>query len=499
MAILKILICGGGFAGPALAYWLARSGHRVVIVERFPALRATGAQIDLRAQGIEAVKRMGLLDVVRSKLVNEAGTSFVDSQGNTVGTIMANKTGKGAQTFTSEYEIMRGDFVRILYDATKDNVEYIFGKSVESFEQDDKKVVAHFSGGSSDTFDLLVGADGQGSRVRKAILPSGSPEPYRRLGMHLAYWIIPRIETDDNISKTYISPGGRMIMSRNHSPTETQVYFGLRGGSEELSSIHRASVEQQKEFWTQRFCGAGWQTDRFLEGMKTAENFYCQEIAQVCTDTWYKGRVVLLGDAAYGPSPASGMGTTGSLVGAYVLAGEISRNTENLPQAFANYHETLRPFANEIQKVNMNPYVLRLVMPDTQWGISVIHFMTRLTCFLRIPELMARFSKEENGGWKLPEYPELRLESRSTQRESLTLETSQRLSSALLAASHTADESKRSLSGNLTQRSKERQHETGSMLHGYTRETDNNSGLEEPSRSPLLEQKKSRSCGCTIV
>lgn len=408
MARLKILICGGGCAGPALAYWLARTGHRVVVVERFPAVRATGAQIDLRAQGIEVVKCMGLLDVVRSKRVDEEGVSFVDSQGNVKATVMANKSGKGAQTITSEYEIMRGDLVRILHDATKDDVEYIFGKTVDSFEQDEKEVVAHFSDGSSDTFDLLVGADGQGSRIRKAILPSDSPDPYRRLGVHLAYWFIPRTETDDNISKAYHSPGGRVIMHRSHNPTESQVYFMLRDDSKELCDIPRASVEQQKEFWAQRFRDAGWQTetDRFLEGMKTTDNFYCQEAVQVCTETWHKGRVVLLGDAAHCPSPFTGMGTTSSLVGAYVLAGEINRNTENLAQAFANYDETLRPFVNEIQR--FYPFALGLAMPKTQWGISVIHFVVGLLCFLRIPDLAARFSKEERGGWKLPDYPELK-------------------------------------------------------------------------------------------
>src|SRR3954463_15782837 len=110
---LKILICGGGVAGPALAYWLARGGHRVVVVERFPALRATGAQVDLRGQGIEAVRRMGLLDAVRSKLVDEAGVAFVDNRGRTRATIMANTSGRGRQSLTSEYEIMRGDLVRI--------------------------------------------------------------------------------------------------------------------------------------------------------------------------------------------------------------------------------------------------------------------------------------------------------------------------------------------------------------------------------------------------
>ncbi|KIX04836.1 uncharacterized protein Z518_05707 [Rhinocladiella mackenziei CBS 650.93] len=344
MAFLKVLICGSGCAGPALAFWLARAGHRVVIIERFPALRASGAQIDLRAQGIEVVKRMGLLDTIRGKLVDEEGVSFVDTRGNVLGTVMANKSGKGGQSLTSEYEIMRGDLVRILYEATMNNVKYIFDKTVERFEQDENQVVAYFSDDSSDTFDLLVGADGQGSH-----------------------------------------------------------------DSRDLSSIPRAPVEQQKEFWAQRFLGAGWETDRFLEGLKTTGNFYCQEIVQVLIDKWYKGRVVLLGDAAYCPSPFSGMGTTGSFVGAYVLAAEINRNPENLAQAFANYEKTLRPFVNEIQKVNTS--FLRFTMPDTKWGIAILHFITRLVCFLRIPEIIAKLSKEEKGGWKLPDYPELKLGS----------------------------------------------------------------------------------------
>ncbi len=405
-APLKILICGGGCAGPALAYWLARGGHRVVVVERFPALRASGAQVDLRGQGIEAVKRMGLLDIVRSKLVDEAGVAFVDSRGQVKATIMANTSGRGAQSLTSEYEIMRGDVVRILHDATKESVEYGFDKSVERFEQDDKQVIAYFSDGSSDTFDLLVGADGQGSRIRKAILPPTSPDPVRRMGMHMAYWFIPRTETDGNIRGTYNAPGGRMIFRRSHNPTETQVYFVLRDDSEESSEIHRAPVERQKQFWTEEFRNAGWQTDRFLEGMKTTESFYSQEVVQIRADTWSKGRVVLLGDAAHCASPFSGMGVSGALVGAYVLAGEIGRNAENLPQAFANYEKTLRPFVNEIQDVK--PFLLRLGIPETQWGIAVFHAVTGLACLLRLPDLIARFSvQDRDGGWKLPEYPEL--------------------------------------------------------------------------------------------
>ncbi|KAG2171398.1 hypothetical protein INT43_009059 [Umbelopsis isabellina] len=407
MAPLNVLICGGGCGGPALAFWLARSGHHVTIVERFSSLRAAGAQIDLRSKGIEVVKRMGIIDAVRSKLVHEEGTSFVDAQNRDKATVMANTSGAGSQTLTSEYEIMRGDLVQILYDATKSDVKYVFGVSVDRFEQFEDHVLVHFSDGRSETFDLLVGADGQGSRIRKAILPANTPEPYNRLGIYFAYWFVPRTEMDTNICKIYHTTGSRAVMTRSHNEADTQVYFATKDDSEELRSIPRAPIEQQKEFWAQRFSGAGWHTDRFIQGMKDSSFFYCQELVQVKADTWYKGRVVLLGDAGYCPSPVTGMGTTASFVGAYVLAGEISRNPQNLSEALANYEKTLRPFVNEIQGINKT--VIRSVFPQTQLGISILHFIAGLVCFLRIPELFAKYESNDKGGdWDLPDYPELK-------------------------------------------------------------------------------------------
>jgi 2-polyprenyl-6-methoxyphenol hydroxylase-like FAD-dependent oxidoreductase len=403
---LKVLVCGAGIAGPALAFWLVRAGHQVTVAERFPVLRAAGAQVDLRGQGIEAAKRMGLLDTIKTMLVDEAGVAFVNAKGRPRATIMANTSGQGPQSLTSEYEIMRGDLVRVLFDATKNDTDYRFDTSVDHFAENDERVIAHFADGTSEDFDLLVGADGQGSYVRRAILPPDA-DPYRRMGIHMAYWFIPRMPSDTNIRDTYNAPGGRMVMRRSHNATETQVYFVLREESEEASDVHRLSIGRQKAFWTDRFRDAGWQVDRFIDGMQSTDFFYSQEVVQVRTETWSKGRVVLLGDAAHCASSFSGMGISGSFVGAYVLAGEIIRNPSDIAQALANYDRILRPFVDEIQAA-VKPSLLRLGMPKAGWQISAFHAVTALAVSLRIPDLISKISPEDrDGGWRLPSYPEL--------------------------------------------------------------------------------------------
>lgn len=409
---LKVLICGGGCAGPALAFWLSRAGHDVTVVERFPVLRATGAQIDIRDQGISVAERMGLLEKIRGITVDEDGMAFVDEQGGVLGTMMANKTGKGAQVFTSEFEIMRGDFVRLLYDETKDRVKYVFGTTVERHEQKGESVVAYFSDGTSEEYDLLVGADGQGSRVRASIMPEGAPDEHRRFGLYGAYFFVPRLETDSNLSTVCSAVGGRMTLRRTHSETESNAVIFMADDSPDLRSLPRAPVEKQKEVWRQRFQGIGPPTDRLLEGMEGTDNFYCVEIVQIRTPTWYKGRVVLLGDAAHCPSPFAGAGLSCSLVGAYVLAGEICKNPGEPDRAFSNYERAVRPFAEKVQD-SVTPFGISMGMPKSWLGVAVLRFVMRAVLFLRLPELVASVWGEEKGGWNLPEYPEMEAMARA--------------------------------------------------------------------------------------
>jgi 2-polyprenyl-6-methoxyphenol hydroxylase-like FAD-dependent oxidoreductase len=193
MAPLKVLIVGGGIAGNALAFWLSKLGHDTTVIERFSSLRATGLQVDLRGHGIEVLKRMGLEQSFRSKAASEQGIQMVDSTGKRRGYFPANKSGKGAQSFTSEFEIMRGDLCRIIHDATKDRAKYVFGTSVEIIEEKHGAVHVKFADGKKDQFDLLVGADGQWSRTRKMMFANDKTDGFVPLnGMCVAYFTMAR-------------------------------------------------------------------------------------------------------------------------------------------------------------------------------------------------------------------------------------------------------------------------------------------------------------------
>lgn len=202
----KILVVGAGFSGLSAAYWLGRHGHQVVVIERSADLRDSGAQVDLRGQGVEVVRRMGLLDQVAAQQVHEAGFAMVDADGTVRSRMMADSSG-GTESITAEYEIMRGDFLRILHDAVAEVAEIRFDAMIEQMEETEDHVEVRFCDGSTDTFDLLIGADGQGSRIRRGILSADAPDPYRRSGVNVSYWTVPREETDTDVATMYNAPG----------------------------------------------------------------------------------------------------------------------------------------------------------------------------------------------------------------------------------------------------------------------------------------------------
>ncbi|KAH8592351.1 hypothetical protein B0O99DRAFT_244191 [Bisporella sp. PMI_857] len=420
MVPLKVLISGGGVAGNALAFWLSKLGHDVTVVERFSSLRVTGLQLDLRGHGIEVMKRMGLEQAFRSKSAPEQGIQIVDSSNTRRAFFPANKSGKGPQNFTTEFEIMRGDLCRLIYDATKDRTKYIFGTSVESFEEKDSAVEIRFADGKTNHFDLWVGADGVGSRTRKLMLGSGTADKFYPVksgesAVYVAYFTIPRPlqKGDQYIATSYMAPGRRGVMTRRSNPDSLQVYLGCTSASERLKKARPGDMKEEKAALAEIFAGAGWQIPDIVKDMMDAGDFYCERMGLIKLDSWSRGRVVLVGDAAYCPSANTGMGTTSSMVGAYILAGEIGKhcgglasggdNKDGLTTAFKAYEEKFRPFMDQVQKGVLES---GSVYPSSAFGIAVINILLGVVSRFNF-NLGKWILKEGVKDWDLPDYKEL--------------------------------------------------------------------------------------------
>ncbi|KAG6358508.1 hypothetical protein INS49_014392 [Diaporthe citri] len=418
MARLKVLICGGGIAGNALGFWLTKSNHDVTVVERYPDLRVTGLQLDLRGPGIEVLKRMGLDEGFRAHAAKEEGTRVVSSSGRELAYFPANKSGQGAQSITSDYEIMRGDLTRLLYGTSKAKV--LFGTSIESYEDKRDCVEVVFSDGKTEQFDLLVGADGQWSRTRNMMIGKDTPDPmhFLRDNVYIGYYTIPKeMEPGDNYdANVFLATGGRMIFCRRSDPHKIQAYFEVMkgGATERLAQAHRGGVAGEKAALAEIFRGAGWRTEEFLRGLEEADDFYMERLAVVKLDSWSKGRVVLVGDAAHCPTAATGMGTTSAMVGTYILAGEIEKHCgasggkEGLAVALEEYDQKLRPFITRVQKGVVEGSRVFDLVPTSWVGTAFLHVILRLVMLLRLMSIVGWFFQEDGGDeWRLPEYDEM--------------------------------------------------------------------------------------------
>ena len=191
MSDLRVLVSGAGVAGPTLAFWLARAGAHVTVVERAPGLRKAGQNIDIRRAGVKVIRRMQLEDAIRSKTTLEQGIAFVNGQNRKRAEFPVDTSGNGL-SFTSEIEILRGDLAQIPYDATRKEVECLFGDHVMSItEQDDVVSVGFAKEPEKRDFDLFVAADGVDSSTRALAFGDGEKYAVRSIGQYTSFFTIP--------------------------------------------------------------------------------------------------------------------------------------------------------------------------------------------------------------------------------------------------------------------------------------------------------------------
>jgi 2-polyprenyl-6-methoxyphenol hydroxylase-like FAD-dependent oxidoreductase len=338
-----VLISGAGVAGLALAYWLRRLGFTPVVVERAPAPRDGGQAVDLRGAAIEVARRTGILDAARTARTGTRGMSYV----NAAGKRLASLDGAFGIIDPHDVEIVRGDLVAILYEAARNDVEYIFNDSISSLTDGADGVAVTFERSAPRTFHLVVGADGLHSRVRG--LAFGPEQRFiGHLGLYLAVFTIPNELELDHWQLIYVTPGKSVTVTSARENREARAVFFF--ASEPLDYDYRDRGQQQ-ELLAAAFSGGGWEVPTLLRAMHAAPDFYLDSVGQVRMGSWSAGRVTLAGDAGYCPSPLSGQGSSLALVGAYVLASELSAAGGDHHDAFGRYQERMQNFVGRNQQI----------------------------------------------------------------------------------------------------------------------------------------------------
>ena len=344
----RVLISGASIAGPALAYWLHRYGFDVTVVEKAHQIRGGGQAVDFKGPIHRTVlTRMGILDAVQAADVPNADGITVNAAGKKVGTIPGAFAG-------GEINVPRGDLARILYSLTAESVRYLFDDSITTLTESDTGIDVTFNRSAPETFDLVVGADGMHSHVRA--LAFGPESDYVT---HLGYYyVLADLETGPD-DMMYNEPGKMAAIGGPKAPA----FFVF---ASDLLPAARDRVDRQKQQVVDAFAGSSWRVPELMAQIPTAEEFYLDSISRATLENYSRGRVVLLGDAAYG-NALGGFGTGLALVGAYVLAGELAQAHGDHRVAFPAYENNIRDYAAVSQKVNAG----RLLAPRTRLGIRL--------------------------------------------------------------------------------------------------------------------------------
>ncbi|RJQ71905.1 FAD-dependent oxidoreductase [Pseudonocardiaceae bacterium YIM PH 21723] len=340
----RVLIVGAGVAGPTLAFWLAHHGFRPTVVERSRELRAGGQAIDVHGRAVDVLEKMGLLEAANARRTGIRGMDFVDGRGR----VLARTEGfslTGGVAGSRDIELMRADLATLLLDATRESVEYIYGDRPTAIEQTDTEVTVTFGSGEVREFDLVVGADGARSATRSMAFPPGSWRLHR-LGRYIAIGKITNF-LDYDRWETFHAAGQDRRVCYFAGAGSTRAMFTRTDPTLDVDEHDGQSLRARLRT---HFQHDGWETRRLLDEVTADDDFYFDDLRQVHMDSWHRGRVVLVGDAGYCASPASGLGTTLAMVGAYVLAGELAAAEGDAGPAFTRYGDRMRPFVEDCQE-----------------------------------------------------------------------------------------------------------------------------------------------------
>jgi 2-polyprenyl-6-methoxyphenol hydroxylase-like FAD-dependent oxidoreductase len=370
-----ILVSGAGVAGPVLAYWLERYGFNPTVVELVPSTRKAGGHaVDLWGSAVDIVERMGILPEVEAARTRNDASSLIrpgkPSIDLNVGELAVEFSDRGV-------EIPRDELTRLLYQRSRDDVEYVFGDSVAALEEDADGVRVTFQQSAPRRFDLVIGADGLHSAVRR--LAFGTEERFRRyLGGYIAVYTIPNFLGLDGRILTHSAVDRTVVVYPVWQSGDARALFMFRRAEEFDYEYH--DVEQQKLLLRGVYATDGWEVPRLLEYLEDTEAFYFDSISQIRMDSFSRGRVALVGDAGYAPGAGVGGGTSLAVATAHVLARQLAAAGGDHTAGFRNYEDEIRDTVARSRDIG--PALLRTLIPTSRariWlGMQVARLLPRL-------------------------------------------------------------------------------------------------------------------------
>lgn len=373
---MRILISGASVAGPVLAYWLTRHGFTVTVVERALTPRKTGGHsVDLFRPAVEISEKMGVLPRIE-ELATDTNRMTLCREGVTrpVQVDLAKVFGAASDRHV---EIMRDDLSEVYCDATRDDVEYIFGDSITGVSDDGE---VRFEASATRHFDLVVGADGLHSNVRRLVFGDESRFS-RSIGPYFGVVTLPNLYGLDRELLIHSGVGRTAGMYGARHTGEARALFLFRSRHE--LEYHYRDVPRQKELLRSAFSGMHADVDRWLEELDRTPAFYFDSITQVHMDSWSRGRVTLVGDAGYCPGPAVGGSTSLAVIGAYVLAGELARAAGDHERAFPAYELAMMEPVRGSRQVALS--AAKTLVPRSRLGVSGLAHGARLVSALPSP------------------------------------------------------------------------------------------------------------------
>jgi len=369
---MNILICGAGIAGLTAAYWLGQAGHDCTVIEKAPDIRTEGYMIDFGGSGWDVANRMRLIPALEARQHHVHLINFMGKQGQISATIDTRKLYKVADVEGKFMVLNRRDIVSALYEHIKATTRICFDTTIQAIQQADEHVTVTFSDDTTGEFDLVIGADGIHSQVRRMVFGEES-EFARYLGYHFAVFEIDAQADIPHGFDLYLEP----CIQVSVYPMDDgrwMVYLTMKNDSP--SAPPRESRNTQIKDMLR---GMGWVCDKIADVITDETYIFYDTITQIVNPNWSKGRVLLIGDAAHCPTLISGQGASMAMAGAYFWA-QVLENTASISDAITAFESRLRPDIDRIQS-KARDFAPNFV-PDSRWRIAIVKFMVR---FVDVP------------------------------------------------------------------------------------------------------------------